>query len=78
MHIAKARRAVFEFAVYASPGMTFKAANAIEAINIAITAEDQQKLTSALQTIRDTSREMVTFFYKERIKYEKQHTELLK
>jgi hypothetical protein len=77
-HIAKARRAVFEFAVYASPEMTLKAFNAIETINIAITAEDRHQLTSALRTIKDTSKEMITFFYKERIIYEKKHTELLK
>jgi hypothetical protein len=77
-HIAKARRAVFEFAVYASPEMTFEAANAIEAINIAITAEDRQQLTLALRKIKDTSTEMITLIYKERINYKKQHTELLK
>jgi hypothetical protein len=77
-YIAKARRAAFEYAVYASPGSSLKAISAIEAVNIAASSTDPQQLASALQAMEAMTKEMVTSFYKECKAYEQDHHALLK
>lgn len=64
--IAQARKAAFEFAVYAPPKLAHNAIMAIEALNQGVDSYSPQQLEAALIAIAALSKELTASFYLER------------
>ena len=75
--IAKARRAVFELAIYTTPEFTLRAISAVESVNTAASAQDPTALAQAMNLLQVSVKELTQSMYEVRGAYEDSYIKLL-
>ncbi len=75
--IAVARRSVFELAIYLPPESAMKAISAVEALNNAASANNQQELQTSLQALQQMTSQLIEALFNERKTYASKYNDLV-